>query len=339
LDSSRTAGQPPPAQAVRRDLVFMCADSGTVLALTYLEARRAVIERAVIFLASGQTLWVDAATSGTGRAATVERQGRQGAAGYELRMSAQAAPLTGASQITAAGLSASRPAPVGFTLAVEPVSIETVLADRSGPARSGPSQSAPSRPVHAQMISGSGSLAVGSVIYHLHGSGWSSSAQPGADGDFAGFRARAVFQDGSGLFTTRRTVTGPAQDSSAQDSSAQHSAAPAQDDTAALVRNTEIRQVPVQDLVVTARGGGPARKIAWTSGGRLPQRVTGEIRSTDQSVAWIPAEPGDGHLSASITPFIFVRSGVTGLGLVERISQPDPVSVAPAALDTLPDPY
>jgi hypothetical protein len=290
----------------------MCANSGAVVAVTYLAARRPVLERAVIFLASGEILWADAASSGAGRAGTIERRGSEAAAGFGLRLSAQATPLTGASEIAGDEPGPGRAVPVSFTLDLEPASIEATIGNQPPGA---------TRPTRALMVRGSGSLAAGSVIYRVHGSGWSSSGRSDDDGELTDSRARAVFQDGSGLFATR-----PAD-------------AAAGPGGAALVINTHIRQVPAREFVVMGRDRGPARRIAWTGGGRSPQSVTGEIRDVDQSVTSVLAVPDGGRLSWSMTPFVFVRSGITGLGLMERTTQAGSAPVAPAVEDTLPDPY
>ena len=128
-----------------------------------------------------------------------------------------------------------------------------------------------------------------------------------------------MFQDGSALFAT---------------------AGSPHDDAAALVVNTRIRRVPVDQFVLQGRDGGPARKVLWKGADRSHASVTGEIRNVDQYVSLArPAPGGIGWLSWSATPFVFVRSGVTGLGLVEHESQASPAYAAPVAEEALPDPY
>lgn len=298
--------------SVRRDLIFMCADSGAVVTVTYSQAKRPALESAIVFLASGETLWVDPASSPAGRGTGLERRGSEDTAGHDLRMSAQATRLTGLNEIVIGEVAEGRHLPVGFDLSLEPASVETAIED-------GVSQG----PTRLLIVQGSGSLAVGSVIFRVRGSGWSSSGQPGDGGDTAGSRARAVFQDGSALFATY----GPAAGS-------------ASGNAAAVVVNTHIRPVAAREFVIQGRDRGPARKIRWASEGRSPQRVSGEIRNIDQYANSVqPASGGTGWLSRSTTPFVFVRSGVTGLGLVERVTEAASAHAAPAGGDSLPDPY
>lgn len=290
----------------------MCADSGAIVTVTYSQAKRPALESAIVFLASGETLWVNAASSPAGRGTGLERRGSEDTAGYDLRLSAKATQLIGASEIVSGEVAEGRQLPVSFDLSLEPTSVETAI--ENGASRG---------PTRLVMVQGSGSLAVGSVIFRVRGSGWSSSGLPDDDGAVAGSRARAVFQDGSALFAAHGLAAGWAPGGAA-----------------AVVVNTHIRQVAAREFIIQGLDRGPARKIRWASEGRSPQRVSGEIRNIDQYVDSVqPAPGGTGWLSRSTAPFVFVRSGVTGLGLVERVTEAALAHAAPVGGGSLPDPY
>ena len=89
----------------------MCADSGAVVALTCHQARRLEVDRAVVFLASGETAWI---SPQAGRSIALERHGSQDGAGYDLRMSAQATLLTAVNEIVSDELPPGRPLPGQF---------------------------------------------------------------------------------------------------------------------------------------------------------------------------------------------------------------------------------
>jgi hypothetical protein len=132
-----------------------------------------------------------------------------------------------------------------------------------------------------------------------------------------------VFQDGSGLFATHGQAAGSADGFAA-----------------ALVVNTQIRQVPVHQFAIENYGRRVPRTLAWTGGGRSPVDVTAEIRDAGQYLVYgQPAPAGNGGLSRACAPFVFVRSGITGLGLVERevpvYSKHEPAEAAAVP----PDPY
>jgi hypothetical protein len=325
LDSSGTVGDPAAARAVRRDLAFMCADSGSVVALTFTQERRPVLLRAVVFLSAGQTFWVDPASA----AGTLEVRDESVAGRYDLRLSAQAALLTSASEIVSEEPVIDRRLPVTVDVTLEPVSLD--LKPRGQDPGS-------AEPAHVVMVRVSGSLGVGSVIYPLHATGWSSSQDASAADDQADYRARAVFQDGSGLFATRGPDVAASGGDTAGDGTAAGKAAA---EFAALVVNTQISQVPVLEFSAQGRVRGPARKVQWAGGRRQLSNVTGEIRNAEsEHVTFVrPAASGDGWLAWSCAPVVFVRSGIPGLGLMERQAA---VSSAHAPLDTrnrLPDPY
>jgi len=292
--------------AAYRELVFMCADTGAVVGLSYRADGRPALARALVFLASGETLWADSGPESGSRASLTVRD--RGSAGqYDLRLSVQGALLPGPADLDAAQPVAGRRVPVGLELTVEPTSAPLAL----GPA-------APEGQV--TMVRGAGSLALGSVIRRLEGTGWSSAGKDGGPGAAAGVRARAVFQDGSALYVTGETPDGS---------------------VAALVRNTQIRAAAIGG--VTVRGGErgrPGRTLSWAGDDRSPAGASGEIRDPRQRVAVTSVDPsGAGWLSWSCAPFVFVRSGVTGLGLVERravVGTPVPAGVADGEL---PDPF
>jgi hypothetical protein len=110
---------------------------------------------------------------------------------------------------------------------------------------------------------------------------------------------------------------------------------------AALVHNTRIRATAVRDFtVLDAERGRPGRRVSWAGDGRSPAGAAGKIRDRGQQLVVTHPDPaGSGWLSWGCAPFVFVRSGVTGLGLVERRTRlATPVTAAEPA-DELPDPY
>jgi hypothetical protein len=293
--------------AAGRELVFMCADTGAVIDLSYTAGSRPALARALVFLASGETLWADGGPESGSRATLTVRE--RGAAGqYDLRLSVQGALLPGAADLTADGPVAGRRVPVGLELTVEPASARLTLGAAAAPEG------------QVTLLRGTGSLAVGSVIRRLELAGWSATGKDGGPGAAAGVRARAVFQDGSALYAVGET---------------------ADRSVAALVRNTQIGVAAIG--AVTVRGeerGRPGRTVSWTGDDRSPASASGRIRDPRQRVAVTSADPsGAGLQSWSCAPFVFVRSGVTGLGLVERraaLATPAPVAEADGEL---PDPF
>ena len=293
--------------AAGRELVFICADSGAVIDLGYTAGRRPLLTRALVFPASGETLWADGGPE-SGLRATLTVRDRGAAGQYDLRLSVQGALLPGAADLTADEPVAGRRMPVGLELTVEPASARLALGAAAAPEG------------QVTLVRGTGSLAVGSVIRHLEGAGWSAAGKDGGPGAAAGVRARAVFQDGSALY-----AAGETPDRS----------------VAALVRNKQIGVAAIGE--VTVRGeehGRPGRTVSWAGDDRSPAGASGRIRDPRQRVAVTSADPsGAGLLSWSCAPFVFVRSGVTGLGLVERravLAPPVPVAEADGEL---PDPF
>jgi hypothetical protein len=300
-----------PDDADGRDLVFMCADTGAVVAVTYTAAERPVLTRAVMFLASGETVWIDgSSTSGTRATFAVRDRGSAGQ--FDLRLSALARLVTSPGQLVSGGTAAGPGVPAGLELTFESASQRLPL----GPG--------PTPPGQVTLVRGTGSLAVGSVIHRVAGSAW-SAAGPGADpGGQAEWRAQAVFQDGSAVYTA--TSTGPADP-----------AGP----VAALVHNTRIRAAAVHDFTVRdAEHGRPGQRVSWAGDSRSPAAAGGRIRDPGQQLVVTRPDPaGPGWLSWSCSPFVFVRSGVTGLGLLERRTRlATPVTEAEPA-DELPAPY
>ena len=103
--------------------------------------------------------------------------------------------------------------------------------------------------------------------------------------------------------------------------------------------NAQLNAVPVHHFDVQSADRTPARVIRLALGGPNPADVYGEIRQREQFLEVVHTS-GDGALglSWSAAPFVFVRSGITGLGLVDCHSQ-----VAawgrPLTSPGLPDPY
>jgi len=339
--------------AARRELVFMCADSGAVVALSYEKGNRPVLTRAVVFLAAGETLWADNGPgSGSRSGLTVRERGTSGH--YDLRLSVQGWPLPGPAELAGtacrAGLAdlagtscpagtasvAGRRVPVGLELTVEPASNRLALG--RGTAEG-----------DVTLVRGTGSLSVGSVIRRVEGSGWSAAGPSGAPGAAAGCRARAVFQDGSALYAVDGAggadATGGGATARAAGVAAGRGSITADAPLAALVRNTQIRAVEVGDITVRGTERGlPGRAVSWGGSGNSPTsaaaRAAGEIRDPRQRVTVTSQDPGGAGLVAwSCAPFVFVRSGVTGLGLVERcVRLGDGATLAEAA-EGLPDPF
>jgi hypothetical protein len=293
---------------VCRELVFMCADTGAVVALAYPGGKRPALSRAVVFLASGDTLWIDGAPD-DGSPGMLAVRDRGSASQYDLRLSARAALLTGPGDLAGGDAVPGRRVPVGLELAFEPASQELALG--AGTPETG----------RVALVRGVGSLAVGSVIHRVIGSAWSSAGPGGGPGGLADCRARAVFQDGSALYVASGTGTAGL--------------------VAALVRNTQIRATAVRDFTVRgAEHGRPGRTVSWAGDGRAPAGAAAEIRDPRQQVTVTHPDPaGLGRLSWSCTPFVFVRSGVTGLGLVERRVRLAAAVTAAELPGELPDPY
>jgi hypothetical protein len=279
----------------------------------------------VLFLASGDTLWVDPVPDG-GPPASLTVRDHGTASHQELRLSARAVLLADPADLASDAENPGRRVPVGLELALEPASQRLTLGGDKLAAG------------QVTLLRGTGSLAAGSVIRDVGGAGWATAGAPGGPGNGPGaaaeFRARAVFQDGSALYLTKPAVT-------TGHGAANRDAGDRNGPVAALVHNTQIRPVPVRDLAVReAERGRPGRSVSWSADGRVPAAATAKIRDTRQllTVTW-PDPDGPGRLSWGCAPFVFVRSGVTGLGLVERRARlATPVTDAEPA-EELPDPF
>jgi hypothetical protein len=301
--------------AACRELVFMCADTGAVVSLGYTEGKRPALKRAVVFLSSGETLCIGGEPDGGSRTTLAVRD--RGTAGqYDLRLSAPGALLPGPADLAGPADPASpepRPGqrlPVGLELTVEPASALLALGQPKPAAG------------HVTLVRGTGSLAVGSVIHRVAGSGWSAARPDDGPGAPTGYRAQAVFQDGSALYVAGDTGTGDVP-------------------VAALVTNTQIRPAPVRDFTVRdAERGRTGRAVSWAADSRSPAGATGQLKDLRQQVTVTRQDPaGPGWLSWGCAPFVFVRSGVTGLGLVERWTRlATTVAVAEPAQEP-PDPF
>ncbi|MET7397004.1 hypothetical protein ABZS66_26320 [Dactylosporangium sp. NPDC005572] len=258
------------------ELVFMCADTGAVVCVSGGDAAA----RVLVFLPTGETFWAGGA------------EVRPDA----MRVSAMAALFTAPAHVVPGEPLAARQVPLSIAVALEPAAADLALAG-DGPER-------------VTVVHGTGSIAVGSVIYRVQGTGWLSTAPAGPVVQ----RARAVFQDRSATF-----AAGTA---------------------AAVMVNTEVRRVPVAQFAVRGRDRVPLHRLSCALGGRTPRLVTGEIRDTLQHVTFAePAPDGAGWMWWSAAPFVFVRSGTTGLGLVERTTRTESPREPSAPADDLPDPY
>ncbi|MER7274741.1 hypothetical protein ABT369_09815 [Dactylosporangium sp. NPDC000244] len=262
------------------ELVFMCADTGAVVCVS----GGGAAARVLVFLPTGETFWASGA------------QMRPDA----VRVSAMAALFTAPARIVAGEPVAARQVPLSIAVALEPAAVDLALAD--------------DRPERVTVVHATGSIAVGSVIYRVEGTGWLSTAPAGPVVQ----RARAVFQDRSATFAVRHTA-GTA---------------------GAVMVNTEVRRVPVEQFAVRGQAGVAVHRLSCALGGRTPRLVTGEIRDTLQHLTFAePAPDGTGWVWWSAAPFVFVRSGTTGLGLVEHATRKDAHSEPSAPVDDLPDPY
>jgi hypothetical protein len=301
--------------APRSTLTFACTDSGAVVSLDYVPGRRPALVRAVIFMPAGDTFWVAPTLGDNARpdrlAVRPDVAGRQ-----DLRLAAQAAWFAGHGRIAASESDVLPLRPVGLDVRLEAVSNDLTLdlpAD-------GPSS--------LTVVRVTGDFTVGSVFHQISGLGWLVTGSGPAASDAApGWRAAAVFQDGSAVL-----VQGPASGT---------------DGTVAARRSFDgpLRAAPVHHLGLQDSGRTPLRVIRLALGGPDPADVHGEIRHRAQFLE--VARPGEENspsdetcpwLSWSAAPFVFVRSGVTGLGLVDgqsRVPAPPP----PAASSGLPDPY
>jgi hypothetical protein len=286
----------------RHDLMFMCADTGAVITVTCRGDERPVLERAVVFPASGRALWVDPTLGGGSPTALAVRSHGSGGR-YGLRLSARAIPVAAPDRPIDDETARGPSVPVCIDIVFEQVSRHLVLESGTEPGE------------RVALARGAGSVAVGSVIHRVEGSAWSADG-PGAPVDC---RARAVFQDGSALFVTAAS-TGLA---------------------AALVHNSRIRAVTVHDFAV--QGAGPerlGRTISWAAGGPSPAGSAAEIRDPEQRVTALRPDPsGQGLPVWSCAPFVFVRSGITGLGLVERRTHLTAAAPATEPALELPDPF
>jgi hypothetical protein len=167
-----------------------------------------------------------------------------------------------------------------------------------------------------------GELTVGSVYHRISGLGWVVTGSASAWGNAEpGCRVAAVFQDRSAVL-----VLGPTFGA----------------DGAVAARrsfNAGLGAVPVHHLAVQDPDRTPLRVIRLALGGPDPADVYGEMRQREQFLEVVrPSGDNSQYLSWSAAPFVFVRSGITGLGLVDCQSRV-PTPRRPTASPGLPDPY
>lgn len=264
----------------------MSEHDGTVVALS--EAPGAPF--AVVFLTTEETLWVTEAPRRF-------RLDVVGGGPARLRLSAMAELVTGAAHAVRGRSGAATQVPVNLAVTLEPAAMAT-----------------PS-PQEIRPVLASGWLTVGSVFRTVRGLGWSSAVS--AEG-VPGCRARAVFQDRSGVFLADQPGGGV---------------------TAVVMAGIASRPVSARRRMLHRTDhGGPARRVGYTLEGRRPAQVSAEIRDIEQHLTFVEPALGGGWRSWSGAPAVFVRSGVTGLGLVELCSPVEAPDPAPLAA-SLPDPY
>jgi len=293
----------------RSTLTFACTESGSVVSLDYVPGRRPALVRAVIFMSAGDTFWIASALGDNARpdrlAVAPGVAGRQ-----DVRLAAQAAAFAGPARVVGSDADILPLQPVGLDVRLEAVSGCLALDLPAGG----------TSPLTVVQVAGD--LTVGSTCHRINGLGWvvTASASAGSDAE-PGCRAAAVFQDSSAIL-----VQGPTFGA----------------DGAVAARrsfNAQLGAFPVHHLAAQDADRTPVRVIRLALGGPDPTDVYGEIRQREQFLEEVrPTEGGSTWLSWSAAPFVFVRSGITGLGVVDcqrRVATPG----QPAASHGLPDPY
>ena len=191
-------------------------------------------ESAIVFLASGETLWVNAASSPAGRGTGLERRGSEDTAGYDLRLSAKATQLIGASEIVQRRGRRGQATARQFDLSLEPDVGRDSHRER-GVTRADTAGDGPGLRLTRRRQRDLPRPRIWVVKLGL----------PDDDGAVAGSRARAVFQDGSALFAAHGLAAGWAPGGAA-----------------AVVVNTHIRQVAAREFIIQGLHRGRAGRSA-----------------------------------------------------------------------------
>lgn len=304
--------KPQDAPAPDNELVLFGEDTGTIVHLSYAAAPRPAVRRAVVFLSTGETLCIDP-TSGP---APRLHAGRTDARRWRIHLSGTATLAESPVELGNADQPTGRPVPLGLNIGIEGVDDDPWAHP----------DDTPDHPA-AAAVRFSGSITAGSLIYADGGLGWAVSAP--ADRSSAGCRLFGAFQDGTGLYA------------------AGGGGLAGEPSSAVTLAGSKSRHVPVHQLFVDRTRPGPV--LACTVGGAAPADVAGEVRHIEQRVDYdsigLPDSlnpldsPGGARLSSSLFPFVLVRAGITGIGLVEHVAATDSLPTPAAPGDGLPDPY
>ncbi|MGH1561582.1 hypothetical protein [Mumia sp. DW29H23] len=281
------------------DLVLMDDVSGTVVTIAVTRGRRTSLDRVLVFMADGVTLWYDrdfvTASHHPDVSWTVDGRAQR------VRVSVHTAQdLEPAEHL--AGADEEFRVPVTLDLSLGPISLpvprQRAFAD-GGLAGS-------------QVYRATGSVAAGSVVASVRGQAWVGATGFAASGNEGGTRLQAAFQDGSSMLATAPPTPGDVGPGAFQE-------------------HTETTPLTVSALHVE----GPPRRIPTRMicqlDGTLQREggytVLGGYRSLDQHLAFVRASSdGQGWVRRAFTPYDVARSGVTGFGLLEqvgRVSSPD----------------
>ncbi|SOD72166.1 hypothetical protein SAMN05892883_1590 [Jatrophihabitans sp. GAS493] len=302
------------------DLVLMDDQSGAIIALTFSGGPRASLARIVVFIADGVTLWYDADIAPARHRPDISWS-VEGATQHIKLMAHTAEDLSCAEHRRDGDAEVQFRVPLTADLTLEP---NSQPVPRMGDSSENVLQGSRNYRV-------TGSFAPGSVVYAISGQAWIEPGDFGASTNQAGVRLQAAFQDGSAMLVACPDTA---------DGSAGSNGAGGHTGAAALQAQTDIALLAVSALrTAGAERSAPQRMICQLRG-RTDVTVLGGLRSPDQHLALVrPSEDGDGWVRRAFTPFDFVRSGVTGFGILEQVTQVstrEPVAVRDAGL---PDPY
>ncbi len=283
------------------DLILTDEISGAIVTVAVTRGRRMSLDRALVFLPDGPTLWFNAdyATSSHRPDLAWTADGRA----QRVRMSVHTAQdLEPAEHLLDADDSVFQ-VPLTVDLLLEPHSMPVPRQRQfeDGGLRG------------SQVYRASGSIAAGSVVYRVRGQAWVGETGFASGTRLEGARLQAAFQDGSAMLATAPDVPGGVGPGALQ----QH--------TATTPRIVSAFQVH-----------GPARRIPTRLicqlDGDPEVTVFGGYRSLDQHLAFVqPISEAKQWVRRAYTPFDFARSGVTGFGMLEQIE----LVSSPAAPDVV----
>lgn len=280
------------------DLVLMDDISGAVVVIAA-SARRLSLDRVLVFLADGVTLWYNHGFGTIGHRPDLNwtLDGRA----ERVRVSAHTVEdLEPAEHLATEHEPLTFRVPLTMDLLLEPMSVPVPRQREftDGGLRG------------SQVYRASGSVAAGSVIYQVRGQAWTGETSFGSAENENGVRLQAAFQDGSSLLATAP-------------------AAPEQTGPAAL----QVHTVTAPRLASKFDVEGPKRRIPMRLYSHLDEMpgtkailkapavtVIGGYRSLDQHLAFVqPSKDGRQWVRRAYTPFDLARSGVTGFGILEQV--------------------